>query len=116
MSMDLESLNFYISALSTHRKAGKPDKAFIEKMNSLYLLDQVSKDVYEMVVEIAGGVDGKSKKAHQTSQTPSYTTSSSDGGCGSSNTRTNDRGCGDPPPSKPATGSCGNHQSSNGRC
>ena len=116
--MDLDSLNFYISALSAHRKAGKQDSAFLEKLKNLYLLDQITEEVYEMLVEIIKKAGGKGKKATSTSKanpSPSSYTSVSDGSCESSS---RSRGCGDPEPRKPPTGSCGNHQSSssNGRC
>ena len=116
--MDLDSLNFYIAALSTHRKAGKQDSVFLEKLKNLYLLDQVTVEVYEMIVEIVNKAAGKGKKAGspvKVKPSPSSYTSVSDGSCESSS---RSRGCGDPEPRKPSTGSCGNHQSSssNGRC
>lgn len=116
--MDLDSLNFYITSLSTHRKSGKPDSAFLERFKNLYLLEQVELDVYEIVVEIINKAAGKGKKAGspvKVKPSPSSYTSVSDGSCESSS---RSRGCGDPEPRKPSTGSCGNHQSSssNGRC
>jgi len=119
--MDLDSLNFYIAALSTHRKAGKPDSVFLEKLKNLYLLDQVTVEVYEMIVEIVNKAAGKGKKTvspARAAPSPSSYTSDSCGSSSTRSTRSNNRGCGDPEPPKSPTGSCGNHQSSssNGRC
>lgn len=47
----IDSLKFYIDALLAHRKAKKPDNAFSEKLKSLYLLDQIDGEVYEIKYE-----------------------------------------------------------------
>ena len=109
----IDSLKFYIDALLAHRNAKKQDKDFSEKLKSLYLLDQIDGEVYEIMHKVIYGAKATNKKVEvpQTSQVSS-------GGCGGPPAASNGRCGGSAPARTTSTGSCGNHRepSANGRC
>lgn len=51
---NLEALKFYLDAFSAHKKAGKANSAFKQKLKELFLLDQIEKEVYENMIKIVG--------------------------------------------------------------
>lgn len=128
----MSDVSFYLDALRTHRKAGKTDREFKQRINKLYLIGMIEESVMvelskELVVpdepdksqKATGGafpsvgqVWGSRAKAAST--LPPASTYTSQGGC------EGDGGCSGPPKSRPSrtqnTGRCGNHAAENNRC